>query len=194
MPTFASDKIKLTIGLHCANLNLKLDELAQDFYCAGAIIDEITGEKMEYRDLIKRPTLRDTWHKSLANEVGCLTQCICNVEGTTTLFFIPQSKILMHRGKEITYGRIVVAYKPDKLKNNIVCLTVGGNLIHYPFDKSTLTLNLPTFKLLWNSGLPSLGARYFTMDRSSFYLRSPLPRPEYICLLIKITPDEIVEQ
>ena len=47
----------------------KLDEWAYTEYFAGAITDDKTGQSLEYRDLIKRPELRDTWFKSLANEL-----------------------------------------------------------------------------------------------------------------------------
>ena len=59
----------------------------------------------------------------------------------------------MNRRKEITYGRIVVAYKPDKLEQARSRLTVGSNLIYYIFDKIAPTADLPTIKLLLNSVL-----------------------------------------
>ena len=104
------------MGYHCANLSLQLDEWAHDFYFVGAIIDEATGEKLEYRDLIKRPELMDTWYRLLANKLGRLAQGIRDIKGTDTVFFIPLSEIPMDRRKQVTYGRIVVAYKPDKLE------------------------------------------------------------------------------
>ena len=60
VPELAVHKRKLTMGYHCANLNLQLDEWAHKFYFVGAIIDESTGENMEYRDLINRPELMKT--------------------------------------------------------------------------------------------------------------------------------------
>ena len=193
VPELAVHQRKLTMGYHCANLSLQLDEWAHDFYFAGAIIDETTGEKMEYRDLIKRPELMETWYTSLANELGRLAQGIRDVKGTDTVDFIQLSEIPMDRRKEITYGRIVVAYKPDKIEQARSRLTVGGNLIWYPFDKSAPTSDLPTIKLLWNSVLSCPGAKYFTMDISNFYLNSPLPRPEYMRLPVKIIPAEIMQ-
>ena len=92
----------------------------------GAIIDKDTGKKLEYRDLVKRPELREQWMKSLANELGRLAQGIRDIAGTNTIFFIPKSDIPPERRKEITYGRIGVAYKPDKLEKNRLRLTVGG--------------------------------------------------------------------
>ena len=41
-----------------ANLSLQLSKWGYKDLFAGAIIDEDTGTKLEYRDLIKRPDLR----------------------------------------------------------------------------------------------------------------------------------------
>ena len=147
---------------------------------------------MEYRDLVKRPEKREQWLRSLANELGRLAQGIRDIKGTNTIYFIPKADIPPERRREITYGRIVVAYKPDKLEKNRSRLTVGGDRIKYPFDVSAPTADLPTIKLLWNSVLSSSGARYFTMDISNFYLGSPLPRPEYMRLPVNIIPEEIM--
>lgn len=149
---------------------------------------------MEYRDLIKRPELREQWLKSLANELGRLSQGIRDIKGTNTIFFIPKSDIPPERRREVTYGRIVVAYKPDKLEKNRSRLTIGGDLIKYPFDKSAPTADLPIIKLLWNSVLSTPGAKYFTMDISNFYLGTPLPRPEFMRLPVTMIPEEIMQK
>ena len=93
-----------------------MDEWAYKYYFAGAIIDQETGKKLEYRDLVKRPEKREQWLRSLANELGRLAQGIRDIKGTNTIYFIPKADIPPERRKEITYGRIVVAYKPDKLE------------------------------------------------------------------------------
>ena len=80
--------------------------------------------------------------------------------------------------KDVTYGRIVVAYKPDKLEKNRARLTVGGDRIVCLQDVSAPTADVPVIKLLWNSTLSTPGAKYFTMDISNFYLGTPLDRPE----------------
>merc|ERR1711966_548503 len=132
------------------------------------------GRSLEYRDLLKDPELRDTWSKSLANELGRLAQGIRDIKGTNTIFFIPKNEIPQDRWKDVTYGRIVVNYRPGKEEKNRSRLTVGGDRIDYPFAVSTPTCDLPTIKLLWNSVLSTPGARYFTMDISNFYLGTPM--------------------
>ena len=59
---------------------------------------------------------------------------------------------------------------------------------------SAPTCSLPTVKLLWNSVLSTQGAKYFTMDISIFYLGSPLDKPEYMRMPVKLMPEEIVEK
>ena len=101
-------------GYAAANQHLQLDEWAYREYCSGAIIDDKTGQRLEYRDLIKRPKLRDTWFKSLVNELGRLVQGIRDTKGTDTIVFIPKSEIPQDRQKDVTCGRIVVDYRPGK--------------------------------------------------------------------------------
>ena len=181
-------------GYAAANQHLQLDEWAYEQYFAGAVIDKKTGESLEYRDLIKRPEIQHTWFKALANELGRLSQGIRDIKGTNTIFFIPKYEIPKERWKDITYGRIVVGYKPDKLEKNRARLTVGGDRIDYPYAVSAPTCDLPTIKLLWNSVISTPGAKYFTMDISNFYLGSPMKRPEYMRMPIKLIPDEIIQE
>ena len=110
--------LKYQGGYANANKFLQMDEWAFQQYFAGAIVDEETGQAMEYRDLIKHPKHKNTWEISLANELGRLAQGIREVKGTNTILFLPKSEIPKDRLKEVTYGRIVVAYKPDKLEKN----------------------------------------------------------------------------
>ena len=62
------------------------------------------------------------------------------------------------------------------------------------FDCGTPTADVPVIKLLWNSTLSTPGAKYFTLDISNFYLGTPMERPEYMGMPLKIMPPEIVEK
>ena len=135
-------------GYSAANQHLQLDEWAYREYFAGAIIDDKTGQSLEYRDLIKWLESRDTWFKSLANELGRLAQWIRDIKGTDKIFFVPKSEIPQDRWKDTTYGRIVVDYRPGKEEKNRSRLTVGGDRDDYLFGISTPTCDLPTIKLL----------------------------------------------
>ena len=128
------------------------------------------------------------------NELGHLAQGIRDIKGTNTDFFIPKSEIPFIKRKDVTYGRIVVAYKPNKLETDRSRLTVGGDRIICLFDTSAPTADLPTIKMLWNSVLFTPGAKYFTMDISNFYLGTPMERPEFMRLPIKVIPQEIIDK
>ena len=115
-------------------------------------------------------------------------------KGTNTIFFVPKSEIPKDRLKEVTYARIVVDYKPNKLEKNRTRVTVGSDRINCPFDCGTPTADVPVIKLLWNSTLSTPGAKYFTLDISNFYLGTPMERPDYMKMPLKIMPPEIVEK
>lgn len=72
-------------------------------------------------------------------------------------------------------------------------LTVGGNLIDYPGDKSTRTADITTSKLVWNSTLSTDKAKYMVGDVKHFYLNTPMDQPEYMRIAIELIPDEIIE-
>ena len=130
----------------------------------------------------------------MANKFERLAQGIRDIPGTDTIFFIPKSEIPKDRLKAVTYGRIVVAYKLNKTKPRRSRLTVGGDRIICIFDVSNPTADMQTIKLLWNSVLSTPGAKYFTLDISNFYLGTPMDRPEYMRMPIKIIPQEIIDK
>ena len=56
------------------------------------------------------------------------------VEGTNTMFFIDKQDIPVDRWKDVTYGIVVVDYRPDKSNPYYTRLTVGGDRVNYPGD------------------------------------------------------------
>jgi hypothetical protein len=54
-------------------------------------------------------------------------------------------------------------------------LTVGGNLIDFPGNKSTPTADLLTAKLLLNSTISTPGAVFLGINLANFYLNTPMP-------------------
>ena len=137
---------------------------------------------------------QDTWNTSLANELGRLAQGIRYVPGTNTIFFIPKSNIPKDRRNEITYGKIVVLYRPKKIEKNRSCLVVGVDRLVCLFDVSTPTCDLPTIKMLWNSVLSTPGSKLFKLDLETFYLGTPMDCAQYMRLPIKIVPQEIIDK
>ena len=112
-------------------------------------------------------------------------------EGTNTIFFIDQSNIPSERWKDITYGRIVMAYRLEKPDPYQTGLTVGGNLVAYPDNYSTPIVDLLTVKLLLNIVVSTPGAKFMTIDIKYFYLNTPIPRYEYMCLQLCNIPEDV---
>jgi hypothetical protein len=75
-----------------------------------------------------------------------------------------------------TYGSFVVEVKEQKEEREHTRLTVGGDQIEYPGEKSTRTADLTTEKILINSFISTKGARFLMVDIKNFYLNTPLTR------------------
>jgi hypothetical protein len=159
-------------------------------YFRGAIIDRDTGPILEYRHLVKIPATKSVQETSFANKIGRLFQGIQNLKGTDTCFFI--AKLFGPTNKRPTYGRIICNFCPQKKEQNCTCLTVGGNQIDYPRNKSTPTTDLTTAKLLINPTISTPGAIFLGIDLANFYLNTPLPNYEYMQLCLDIIPEEII--
>ena len=154
----------------------------------NAILDETTGKTLEYKQLRQMKKYKSVWEKSFTKELDQLAQGKCGFEGTDTIFFIRRKNIPPKR--KITYGRIVVDYRPQKENPNRTRLTVGGDRIDYPYEVATPTADLTTSKLLFNSVLSTANAKFFCADISNFYLNTPLDRYEYMRLPLDIIPEE----
>ena len=94
------------------------------------VLNEETGELMKYRHITKNPRYCQLYATSYSKELGRLTQGMPGkAEGTNTIYFIDKSDIPAEQRKDVTYGRVVVAYRPKKPDPYQTQLTVGGNLI-----------------------------------------------------------------
>eukprot|EP00804_Cyclotella_cryptica_P012520 CCRYP_017704-RB/>CCRYP_017704-RB protein AED:0.24 eAED:0.24 QI:0/0/0/1/0.5/0.33/3/0/909 len=159
-----------------------------------AVLNDETGELMEYRHLIANPKYRDTWQNAYGKELGRLAQGLPGiVKGTDTIAFIQQSHVPQDRWKDVTYGRIVANFRPEKEDPYRIRLTVGGNRINYPGDCGTPTADMITVKILLNSVISTLNARFMTIDIKDFYLNTPMARPEYMRLKLADIPAAIID-
>jgi hypothetical protein len=68
------------------------------------------------------------------------------------------------RLKDIRYGKFVVEMHIHKAEPKQIKLTVGSNLIDYPWDIAMLTSDITTSKLLFNSVLFMLDATFLPLD------------------------------
>jgi hypothetical protein len=122
-------------------------------YCYG-VVHPVTKETItHYRKLIKDPLLKDLWLKAMSKELHHLAQgCTDVTKSHADICKIPQDRT-------VTYARIVIDHRPQKEDPNPVRITVGGNLIDYPFELTTRTADMVSSKILWNSVISTKDAR-----------------------------------
>jgi hypothetical protein len=159
---------------------------------ANAVIHPVTGKEMEYPALMKDPRLQPLWTRGFGNECGRLFQGIRDIPGTDTCFFFNLTNI--PKDRKITHGKIVCNYKPHKKEKECVRLTVGGDRLDYSGDVATSTADITTFKILINSNLSTEGAAMMMVDIKNYYLGTPLPRFEYMKILLSRFPEEIIQK
>jgi hypothetical protein len=131
---------------------------------ANAVICPETGKSLKHHELITKLKYKIKWMLSTANEINRLYN-------TNTIRFIPRSNI--PKGRKVTYGSFVVDTKDHKEEKERTRLTVGGDQIEYPGDKSTRTAGLTTRKTLINSVISTLGAKFLVIDIKNLYLNTP---------------------
>eukprot|EP00804_Cyclotella_cryptica_P001028 CCRYP_008343-RA/>CCRYP_008343-RA protein AED:0.62 eAED:0.41 QI:0/0/0/1/0/0/2/0/182 len=74
----------------------------------GCILDQETGQLLEYRQLLRHPKYLDIWNRAGANEFGRLAQGIGGrIKGTNTIQFIQKHAIPIARLKDVTYIKFV---------------------------------------------------------------------------------------
>ena len=71
-------------------------------------------------------------------------------------------------------------------------LPVGGNLLDFTGNISAPTASVTTEKCVFNSVVSTPGARCLLADIKHFYLSNVLPYPEFMRILLKIIPQEII--
>ena len=80
---------------------------------ANAIIHDDTGKELNYRQLSKHPKHQKIWDQSFAKELVRLAQVTGGrMEGTDTIFFIEKYQVHIEQLRDVSYGRIVVEYRP----------------------------------------------------------------------------------
>ena len=171
---------------------------------AMPVLNEDTGQMMNYRQLLQHPSFSKVWNKSGSNEFGRLLQGIGSgdqgikmnqrVAGTDTFKVIHYEDIPVDRRKDITYTSFVCEYKPNKEEKERTRVCIMGTRIVVPYDIGTPTGSLELTKLMINSVLSREGARFACFDIKNFYLGTPLDRPEYVKIKITDIPQEVIDE
>jgi hypothetical protein len=156
-----------------------MPEMANDVICPD------TGKSLKHNKLITKLKYRIKWMRSTANEIYRLYI-------TNTIRFIQWSNI--PKGTKVTYGSFVVDIKDHKEEKERTILTVGGDQIEYPGVKSTRTAGLTTTKILINSVISTLGAKFLVININFFNLNNPLERFEYMVVNLSSLPQETIDK
>ena len=93
----------------------------------SAVLDEDTGEVMEYRNLMKNPKYSPIYRNYYAKWIVWLVHGKSGmVEGTNTMLLIEKTAVPADRWGDVMYGKIVVDYRPKNTDPYWTRLTVGG--------------------------------------------------------------------
>ncbi len=158
------------------------------FDLAYAVLEDDTGNLLEYRHLIKHPKYKDTWSNTFGKEIRQLATT------TETIFFISKTDISQDRKGDKTYGRIVCVYREGKKDKYRTRITIGGNLINFPGDCGTPTADLLIVKLLFNSIISTPNAKFMSIDIKDFYLCIQMKRYEYFRMKLELFPEDIIQE
>jgi hypothetical protein len=71
---------------------------------------------------------------------------------------------------------------------------VGGDRLDYSGDVATPYADITTFKILINSTVSTEDAAMMMMDMKNYYIGTPLPRFEYMKMLLSRFPEEIIQK
>ena len=160
---------------------------------ANHIFDE-SGKRQTLELLLRGPD-NQIWERSASNEFGRLTQGNrFGTKGTDTMEFVSKDKV--PQTAKITYASFVCDVRPLKKETHRVRMVVGGDRINYHEDTGSPAASLLETKIIINSVISdaSKGARLLTCDLKDFFLATPMERPEYMRIPLKVVPQDIQDQ
>jgi hypothetical protein len=89
---------------------------------------------------------------------------------------------------------VVCEVQPKKDDPDRTRITIGGNRICYQGDVGTNTASLEFVKLLLNSVLSRKEAWFSTINLKNFYLDTPMPDSEYVCIKLSDIQEKIIKE
>ena len=89
---------------------------------------------------------------------------------------------------------VVCEVFPQKEDPQRTCIIIAGNHIYYPGDFGTPTGSLELVKMIINSVLSCPGAGFGCYDAKTFYMQTPMERPEYFRLKLTDIPQEFIDE
>jgi hypothetical protein len=121
--------------------------------CFG-VVHPITKQTItQYWKLQHNPNIKDQWVPAMSKELHHLAQGKPGITKTTnTIIFLSHSKIQnIPKDRAVTYARIVIDHQLQKEDPKRIRITLGGNLINYPYKLTMRITDMVSSKLLLNS-------------------------------------------
>ena len=109
-----------------------------------------------------------------------------------TFDFIHHHEVI--RDRNVTYATYILNYKQTKDEKHIVCITVGGDCLTYPYDAGSPTYNLIETKVLLNITISDAkhGALFMLAVIKDYFLATPMSRAEFIKVHSRHIPEDIM--
>jgi hypothetical protein len=113
---------------------------------------------------------------------------------SSTIRAINKSEQPIERRKDTTYYNPQVKEKilADGTKSYRIRGTIGGDRINYDGETAANTAAMTLIKMLLQSVI-SENVKWCTLDIKDFYLDTPLHRPEYLRIMLKFIPPDVIE-
>ena len=108
------------------------------------------------------------------------------MKGTNTITFMRMKDVPKEHMKNLS------VWFGQKSRPNRTRFIVGGDKINYPGEVATPIAEMLVKKLLFNSVISTVGAKFMIIDISNFYLMMPPKCPESIRISICDIPEEII--
>jgi hypothetical protein len=156
----AVTKMNNTVRNYARGQTKKMEQIEHEVHQAMAIMDDETGQLLNYKQLLRSAKYKKQWSISSANKFGRLANGVGNriKNPTNTIQFICKKDIPQDRRKDVAYGSFQCNMRPEKKEKNRTRFTVGGDRINYPGTVATPTADMLVTKLLFNSVISTKGA------------------------------------
>ena len=145
------------------------------------------GIPLTYR-IVKSGPDSALWEKEEAKELDKL------IDETKTIHAIqPYEQPVDRRGDTTYYNPQPAEKMIEGVKTRRIRGVCGGDKVKYAGDVSARTAEMSEVKTMLNA-VVSEGEQWMTLDIKDFYLGTPMERPEYMRIAVKMIPTETMEK